>query len=70
MAVHIATRHLLAGSLLLCLTVTGTVSAQDVITIAGVITTRADGGPVADAVVSVVDVVASAMTDASGRYSL
>ena len=70
MAVHIATRHLLAVSLLLCLTVTGTVSAQDVITIAGVITTRADGGPVADAVVSVVDVVASAMTDASGRYSL
>ena len=45
MAVHIATRHLLAASLLLCLTVTGTVSAQDVITIAGVITTRADGGP-------------------------
>ena len=42
---HIATRHLLAASLLLCLTVTGTVSAQDVITIAGVITTRADGGP-------------------------
>ena len=70
MAVHIATRHLLAASLLLCLTVTGTASAQDVITIAGVITTRADGGPVADAVVSVVDVVASAMTDASGRYSL
>jgi iron complex outermembrane recepter protein len=65
----ISTRDLLAASLL-CLTITVTASAQDVVTIVGTITTRADGVPVAGAVVSVVDTDATATTDASGRYRL
>jgi iron complex outermembrane recepter protein len=68
MAVHIGIRHLLAASL--CLAITGTASAQDTLTIVGVVTTRADGIPVAGAVVSAVDGDASATTDASGRYQL
>jgi iron complex outermembrane receptor protein len=45
-------------------------SAQDVITITGVVTTRADGLPVPGAVVSIVGADVNARTDASGRYAL
>ncbi|HLG59824.1 MAG TPA: TonB-dependent receptor [Vicinamibacterales bacterium] len=66
-----ATRHLLAVSLICC-AVTGTALAQDVVTVVGAITTRADGVPVPGAVVSVVGADASGMTttDGSGRYTL
>jgi hypothetical protein len=40
--------------------------AQDLLTISGVVTTRADGMPVPGAVVSIVGAAASATTDASG----
>ena len=44
--------------------------AQDLLTVSGAITTRADGMPVSGAVVSVVGADASATTDSSGRYTL
>jgi iron complex outermembrane receptor protein len=43
-------------------------SAQDLITISGVVTTRPDDAPVAGAVVSVSDAGATATTDSDGRY--
>jgi iron complex outermembrane receptor protein len=55
---------------LLCLAVGRPALAQDVISISGAVTTRADGLSVPGAVVSVVGSNASASTDASGRYTL
>ena len=57
-------------SIIVLLAIAGIASAQDGITIAGVVTTRADGIPVPGAVVTVVGVNESATTDASGRYTL
>jgi iron complex outermembrane recepter protein len=54
----------------LCLAVGRPALAQDVISISGTVTTRADGLSVPGAVVSVVGSNASASTDASGRYML
>jgi iron complex outermembrane receptor protein len=48
----------------------GTTSAQEVLTISGSVTTRADGLPIPDAVVSLVDMDLSTTTDPAGRYSL
>ena len=56
--------------LVLCLAVGRPALAQDVISISGTVTTRADGLSVPGAVVSVVGSSASASTDASGRYML
>ena len=44
--------------------------AQDIVTISGTVTTRADGLPVPGAHVSVVGSTDSVTTDATGRYSL
>ena len=60
----------LVWTVLLLTAVAHAASAQDVITISGVITTRADGLPVPGAVVSVAGADATATTDASGRYTL
>src|SRR5262245_23810131 len=46
------------------------VSARDVISISGVVTTRTDGAPVAGAVVSVSGSDLTATTDREGRYTL
>ena len=56
--------------LILFLAVGRVAVAQDVLTISGVVTTRADGMPVPGAVVSIVGADASAATDARGRYTL
>jgi iron complex outermembrane recepter protein len=48
----------------------GLASAQESLTIAGVVTTRPDGLPVPGAVVSVVGTDGTAITDAAGRYGL
>src|SRR5262245_43907318 len=45
-------------------------AAQDVLTISGAVTTRADGLPVPGAVVSLVGADVTATTDAGGRYTL
>src|SRR5262245_6904442 len=45
-------------------------SAQDVISISGTVTTRADGSSVPGAIVTVVGVDVRATTDANGQYSL
>src|SRR5262245_45373916 len=45
-------------------------SAQDLIVVSGVVTTRADGAPVAGAIVSVSDSNTTATTDNDGKYSL
>jgi iron complex outermembrane recepter protein len=45
-------------------------SAQDMISVSGVVTTRNDGAPVAGAVVSVSGVDTTATTDSSGQYTL
>ena len=57
-------------SFLLCLAISRPALAQDVISISGVVTTRADGLSVPGAVVSVVGSSASTSADASGRYTL
>ena len=57
-----ATLVLLAGAPL--------VSAQDIVTVSGTVTTRADGLSVPGAQVSVVGSTVSAITDANGQYSL
>ena len=57
-------------SVLLWLLISCTASAQDVISISGTVTTRADGLSVPGAVVTVVGVDVTATTDANGRYSL
>jgi iron complex outermembrane receptor protein len=48
----------------------GAASAQDLISISGTVTTRADNMPIPGATVSVVGVDVNATTDADGRYSL
>jgi iron complex outermembrane receptor protein len=48
----------------------GAASAQDVLTISGVVTTHADGLPAPGAVVSVVGADITATTDATGKYTL
>src|SRR5438105_1697125 len=60
----------LVWALLMMLAAGRVAVAQDVITISGVVTTRADGLPVPGALVSVVGASASATGDASGRYVL
>src|SRR5262249_25960482 len=62
--------RLASWGLLTWLIVGGTASAQDVISISGTVTTRADGLPVPDAVVTVVGLDVAATTDAAGRYRL
>ena len=57
-------------ALLLWLLISTTASAQDIISISGTVTTRADGLSVAGAVVTVLGVDVQATTDANGRYSL
>jgi hypothetical protein len=57
--------------LLMLLLVAGHVgAAQDVLTISGAVTTRADDLPVPGAIVSVVGADASTVTDAKGRYTI
>src|SRR5688500_9930837 len=56
--------------LMLLLVVGRVAGAQDLLTVSGAVTTRADGMPVPGAVVSVVGGDASATTDASGRYTM
>src|SRR5260221_11082548 len=57
-------------ALLVSLTAGRLASAQDVIAISGVVTTRADGLTVPGAVVSLVGLDATTTTDAGGRYTL
>jgi iron complex outermembrane receptor protein len=45
-------------------------SAQDVISISGIVTTSADGAPVAGAVISVTGIDSTATTDSNGQYTL
>ena len=56
--------------LLLCVAVGRTATAQDLISISGAVTTRADGLSMPGAVVSVVGSTATTTTDTSGRYTL
>jgi iron complex outermembrane receptor protein len=56
--------------LLFCLAAGNPALAQDSIAISGVVTTRADGLPVPDAVVSVIGSGVSTTTDLKGRYTL
>jgi len=61
----------LCWALLVLFAVGGAASAQDVVTISGVVTTRADGLSVPGAVISIVGADASAaVTDKDGKYSL
>jgi iron complex outermembrane recepter protein len=60
----------LLGALLSIAATGGVVSAQDAMTISGVITTRADGLPVPGAAVSIVGTELKTVTDATGRYTL
>ncbi len=48
----------------------GIATAQEALTVSGLVTTRVDGLPVPGAVVSVTGADATATTDAAGRYSL
>src|SRR5262245_47457227 len=57
-------------SLTLVFLISGSASAQDLVSISGTVTTRADGSPVPDAVVTIVGVDMKTTTDASGRYRL
>ena len=52
------------------LAIGGAAAAQDVITISGTVTTRADGLSVPGATVSVIGTTINATTDTSGRYEL
>lgn len=54
----------------LCLTLGRAASAQDVLTVSGVVTTHADGVAVPGAIVTVAGSAATATTDANGRYTL
>jgi iron complex outermembrane receptor protein len=54
----------------LTLAICQTASAQDAVTISGVVTTHADGVAVPGAVISIVGADASATTDDAGRYTL
>ena len=64
----IARRALLA--LLLTLAIGRTAAAQNVMTISGAVTTRADGSPVSGAVVSLVGIDETTTSDQHGRYTL
>ena len=55
---------------LLCAALGRAASAQDLISVSGAITTRADGLPVPGAVVAIVGDDATAVSEASGRYTL
>jgi iron complex outermembrane recepter protein len=55
---------------LLCAAFGRMASAQDLISISGAITTRADGLPVPGAVIAIVGADASVTSEASGRYAL
>ena len=55
---------------ILVLAIGDAAAAQDVITIAGTVTTRADGLSVPGATVSVIDTTITTTTDTSGRYAL
>ena len=57
-------------ALLVWLAAAGAASAQETISISGVVATRADGRSVAGATVTVVGGDATATTDASGKYAL
>jgi iron complex outermembrane receptor protein len=69
MILQIAARRL-CWALLVLVWVGGTASAQEAITISGVVTTRADGLAVPSAVVSVDGADTTVTTDASGKYTL
>ena len=56
--------------MVLCLLIGRVAAGQDVISISGTVTTRPDGAPVPDAVVTVVGADVKATTDANGRYTL
>ena len=60
----------LLWAFLVCAAVGRVASAQDLISVGGVITTRVDGLPVPGAVVSIVGAEGTAVTDESGRYLL
>jgi iron complex outermembrane receptor protein len=61
----------LCGALLVFFAVSGAASAQDAVTISGVVTTRVDGLSVPGAVVSIVGADQNAaITDKDGKYSL
>ena len=62
-------RRVLMCILMFCAT-SGIATAQEALTVTGLVTTRVDGLPVSGAVVSVVGADATATTDAAGRYSL
>src|SRR5262249_26770892 len=64
-----ATRSL-SWALLALLMTTGAAAAQEAMSIAGVITTHADGLPVPGARVSVAGTDVAVTTDADGRYAL
>jgi iron complex outermembrane receptor protein len=55
---------------LLVLAVARLAVAQDVVTISGTVTTRADGVPVSGAMVSIVGTDVTATTDAGGKYTI
>src|SRR5436190_3887396 len=60
----------LTYAVLVLLTTASLVAAQDIVTISGTVTTRADGLSVPGAQVSVVGSTQTAITDATGHYSL
>ena len=60
----------LAPASFVFLSIIGTASAQDVITVSGDITTRPDGGPVPGAAVAIVGGGGRATADANGHYTL
>jgi iron complex outermembrane receptor protein len=62
-------RRLVCAAVIL-LTAAPHLTAQEIVTITGTVTTRADGLPVPDAHVSVVGSTDSVTTDATGHYSL
>jgi iron complex outermembrane recepter protein len=69
----ITVRGLIRRSILILVLLVGVgrmAVAQDLLTISGVVTRRADGRAVSGAIVSVVGADVSAMTDGSGRYAL
>ena len=66
---HLSIRHLTWTACFLLLAAT-LAAAQDTIVITGVVTSRADGLPVAGAILSVVNTDVTSTTDSEGRYSL
>jgi hypothetical protein len=64
------TRQRVALAALLSVVLAQVAWAQEMVTVTGVVTTRADGAPVAGAVVTVAGGTPTATTDAAGRYVL